>query len=76
MATTFWLPPWPTMSTWAPGADAFGALRALGRFARSTMVLLWSVWLGVLGYSGERELVLLAASALRDVMDAINSRTR
>jgi hypothetical protein len=35
-----------------------------------------SVLFGGLGYSGVRELVLLVALALDDVMDAINSRTR
>ena len=37
-ATTFWLPPSPTMSTCAEGPELWGAFRAEGRLARSTMV--------------------------------------
>jgi hypothetical protein len=38
VATTLELEPEPTMSTWASGAAAEGALSADGLFARSTMV--------------------------------------
>lgn len=37
-ATTFWLPPSPTMSTCAEGPELLGALKAEGRLARSTIV--------------------------------------
>jgi hypothetical protein len=46
-ATTFWLPPSPTMSIWAVGPEAVGALSAEGRLARSTIVICGSnaMWL-------------------------------
>jgi hypothetical protein len=38
-ATTFWLPPSPTMSTCAVGPELLGAFRAEGRLARSTILV-------------------------------------
>jgi hypothetical protein len=52
-ATTFWLPPSPMISTCAEGPELWGAFRAEGRLARSTIVsysgAAWNWYCGVVG---------------------------